>query len=188
MLNEKSILAHGVHLSLNEIKIINDNDSFIVHNPRSNMNNSVGYLNNLHQIKNVTLGTDGIGSNMFEETKFAFFKNNDAKVKLPPEYFLKYLHNGNLILQRYFNSIFGKIEKGYKADLVIYNYNPPTPIGSKNLAGHFVFGFSSRDVETVIINGKIVYENRSFPFEVNSLYAEARKAATKLWKGVDKII
>lgn len=188
LLNDKSILAHGVHLSLNEIKIINENDSFIVHNPRSNMNNSVGYLNNLHRIKNVAIGTDGIGSNMFEETKFAFFKNNDAKVKLPLEDFLKYLQNGNLILQCYFNSKFGKIEKGYKADMVVYDYNPSTPIINKNLAGHFVFGFSSRDVETVIINGKIVYENRSFPFDVNPIYSEARKAAAKLWKRMDKII
>lgn len=72
--------------------------------------------------------------------------------------------------------------------MVVYDYNPSTPIINKNLAGHFVFGFSSRDVETVIINGKIVYENRSFPFDVNPIYSEARKAAAKLWKRMDKII
>ncbi len=187
LLNERSILAHGVHLLPSEIKIINDNDSFLVHNPRSNMNNSVGYMSNLSRIKNAALGTDGIGSNMFEELKFAFFKNNDAKAKISADNFLKYLQNGNTILQRYFNCKIGKIEKGNKADLVIYDYNSPTPLVNKNLAGHFVFGFSSRDVETVIINGKVVYENRSFPFDVNPIYEGARKAAKKLWKRMDRI-
>ncbi len=187
LLNDKSILVHGVHLSSDEIKVINESESFLVHNPRSNMNNRIEYMNKLIQLKNIAIGTDGIGSNMFEELKFAYFKNNDEKLKLSPDNFLKYLYNGNTILKRYFNNNFGKIEKGYKADLVIYDYNPPTPIINKNLAGHFIFGFSSRDVETVIINGKMVYENRNFPFDVNSIYEEARKASVKLWKRIDKI-
>ena len=187
LLNDKSILVHGVHLSSDEIKVINESESFLVHNPRSNMNNRIEYMNKLIQLKNIAIGTDGIGSNMFEELKFAYFKNNDEKLKLSPDNFLKYLYNGNTILKRYFNNNFGKIGKGYKADLVIYDYNPPTPIINKNLAGHFIFGFSSRDVETVIINGKMVYENRNFPFDVNSIYEEARKASVKLWKRIDKI-
>ncbi len=187
LLNQKSILAHGVYLSPAEISMINYHDAFLVHNPRSNMNNNVGYMNKLNKIKNVAIGTDGIGSNMFEELKFAYFKSNDAKAKIPMDNFLNYLQNGNSILHRYFNSKFGKIEKGYKADLVIYDYNATTPIVNKNLAGHFIFGFSSRDVETVIINGKVVYENRNFPFDVTSIYNEAKKAAQKLWKKMDKL-
>ncbi len=187
LLNNKTILAHGVHLSNDEINIINGNESFLIHNPRSNMNNSIGYLKNLGRLKNVALGTDGIGSNMLEELKFAYFKNNDEKLKLSPDNFLKYLQNGNSILKRYFTSKFGKIERNYKADLVIFNYNSPTPVANKNLAGHFIYGFLSSDVETVLINGKIVYEKREFPFDINSIYDEARKAAIKLWKRMDKI-
>jgi putative selenium metabolism protein SsnA len=187
LLNDKSIIAHGVYLTDNDISILNEKNSFLVHNPRSNMNNGVGYMNKLNKIKNVAVGTDGISSNMFEEIKFAFFKNNDSKAKLAMEDFLKFLQNGNTLLERYFDKKFGKIEKGYIADIVIYNYIPPTNLVDENLAGHFIFGFSSRDIETVIINGSIVYENRKFPFEISSIYSEARTVAKKLWERIKLI-
>ncbi len=187
LLNNKSIIVHGVYLTENDINILNEKDSFLIHNPRSNMNNGVGYMNNLHKVKNVGIGTDGIGSNMFEEIKFGFFKNSDSKGKLTMDDFLKFLQNGNTLLERYFDKKFGKIEKGYIADIVIYDYIPPTNLVDENLAGHFIFGFSSRDVETVIINGSIVYENRKFPFEINSIYSEARTVANKLWERMNQI-
>lgn len=187
LLNEKSILVHGVHLTTNDLEILNRHDAFLIHNSRSNMNNSVGYLNKLHQVKNLGIGTDGIGANMFEETKFAFFKNQEAKGKLLYPDFMKILQNGNEIFNRYFNFSFGKIEEGFAADVVLLDYQAPTPLQSENLAGHFLFGFSSRDVETVIINGKIVYEERHFAFDTSNIYAEAQKAAKKLWSKMNSI-
>ncbi len=188
LLNKKSLIVHGVYLSEKEISILNERDSFLIHNPRSNMNNGVGYMSNLNKVKNVGIGTDGIGSNMFEEMKFAFFKNSDEKGKLLQDDFLKFLQNGNFLLERYFGKKFGKIEKGYTADLVVYNYNPPTEFIDENLAGHFIYGFSSRDVETVIINGNIVYEERKFPFDINPIYSEARAASKKLWERMNQIV
>jgi cytosine/adenosine deaminase-related metal-dependent hydrolase len=187
LLNNKAILVHGVYLNDNDINIINDHDSFLVHNTRSNMNNSVGYMNKLNQVKNAALGTDGIGSNMFDEMKFAFFKNTDARGKISMDDVLKMLDNGNTILNRYFDMNFGRIEKGFAADLVIYDYNAPTPLLSENLQGHLVFGFESHDVETVIINGKIVYENRAFPFDIAEIYAKSKVAAKKLWTKMDSL-
>ncbi len=187
ILNGKAILVHGVYLGDRDIDIINKHNAYLIHNPRSNMNNSVGYMNKLNRLKNVALGTDGIGSNMFEESKFAYFKSSDAKGSLSPSDILRFLQNGNDILARYFGYKFGKIEKGYIADIVVYDYNPPTPIINENVAGHFIYGFSSRDVETVIVNGNIVYENRVFPYNVDRIYKEAQKAARRLWKKMDKL-
>lgn len=187
LLNDKAILVHGVYLNDNDINILNSHDAFLVHNTRSNMNNSVGYMNKLNQIKNPALGTDGIGSNMFDESKFAFFKNSDAKGKISMDDVFKMLDNGNVILNRYFGQQFGRIEKGFTADLVIYDYNAPTPLVNENLQGHFIFGFESHDVETVIINGKLVYENRTFPFETEEIYAKSKLAAKKLWSKMDAL-
>lgn len=187
ILNDKAILVHGVYLGDRDIDIINKHDAYLIHNPRSNMNNSVGYMHKLGRVKNVALGTDGIGSNMFEESKFAFFKSSDAKGALLPNDILKFLQSGNDLLGRYFSYKFGKLEKGYVADIVVYDYNPPTPIVNENVAGHFIYGISSRDVETVIVNGDIVYENRVFPFDVDGTYKEAQKAARTLWKRMDKL-
>jgi len=187
LLNEKSILVHGVHLTNNDLEILNRHDAFLIHNPRSNMNNSVGYMNHLHQVKNLGIGTDGIGANMFEETKFAYFKNQDAKGKMGMSEWMHVLQSGNVLLERYFENKFGKIEEGFAADVVILDYQAPTPLQSENLAGHFLFGFSSRDVETVIINGKIVYEERTFAFDTSNIYKEAQKAAKKLWSKMNSI-
>lgn len=187
LLNEKSILVHGVYLSEKDIEILNEHNAFLIHNPRSNMNNGVGYMNKLQQVKNLALGTDGIGSNMFEELKFAYFKNAEEKGRLGANDFLRSLQNGNVILERYFGGKFGKVEQGYTADLVIYDYQAPTPLTAENLAGHLLFGFSSRDVETVIVNGTIAYRDRQFPFDIGDIYREAQLQARELWERINKI-
>lgn len=187
IVNDKALLIHGVHLSDNDINIINEHDAFLVHNARSNMNNSVGYMNKLHKVKNGAIGTDGIGSNMVEELKFAFYKNFDGKGSLGFGDTFRMLHNGNEIIKRYFGGMFGKVEKGYKADLVVWDYDAPTPLVKENITGHIVFGFDSSNVDSVIVNGKLVYENRQFPFETAEIYSSARKAAVKLWNKMDTL-
>lgn len=187
LLNEKAILAHGVHLGQNDIDLINRSGSFLVHNPRSNMNNSVGYSDKLKSVDNLALGTDGIGSDMLEELKTAFYKSSDAGADFSLDGLLKALQNGNLILNKYFERNFGKIEKGFAADLVVFNYQSPTPLLSENLGGHIIFGLSSKNVETVIINGRIVLEEGSFPFDTSPFYEKARLQAERLWKKIREI-
>ncbi len=187
LLDDKTICVHGVHLTDSDINRLNLHDCFLVHNARSNMNNGIGYAEKLSGIRNVCLGTDGIGSDMFEEIKFAFFKHRDAGGEYWPPDFLAFLHRGNILLERNFSGNFGKIEKGYRADLVIYDYQSPTPLTRDNIAGHIVFGFSSRDVKTVIIGGTIVYEDRKFPFDIEPFYEKASRSARRLWKRMNEI-
>lgn len=187
LLNDKSIFVHGVHLSEADVEKINAADSFLIHNPKSNMNNGVGYNHLLPKYKNVALGTDGIGANMYEEFKFAFFKHQDAHGTLFPDAYLGYLYNGNRLLERYFGDKFGKLEAGYKADLVISDYQAPTPLAPENIAGHMAFGMASTDVRTVLVDGEVVYEDRRFPFDVEKIFAESRKAARILWDNINKL-
>jgi putative selenium metabolism protein SsnA len=182
LLNEKSLIVHGVHLTGKEIDLLNENDGFLIHNPRSNMNNHVGYMENVQQVKNLAMGTDGIGGDMFEEFKFTYFKHRDAGGDWWPDSIAKMLQNGNRILGRYFGGDFGVIQPGCRADLTILDYDSPTPLTAENVAGHIAFGMGSRDVNSVVVNGKFIYRNREFPFDIDSLYATARNAATKLWK------
>ena len=187
LLNDKALLAHCVHLGEPDIELLNSYDAFVLHNARSNMNNSIGYADLLPLFKNVALGTDGIGSNMFEEMKMAYFNHKDAGGSYWPGEFLGFLQNGNLILERYFSRKFGRIEPGYAADLTIYDYDAPTPLTAENIAGHFVFGMSSRDVKSVMIDGEFVYEDRRFPFDVRPIYEQAAKEAARLWKMMDEL-
>lgn len=186
LINAKTLVSHGLFLSENDIAILNKKDAFLAHNARSNMNNNVGYNDLLGRYKNVALGTDGMGGDMFEELKFAFFKHRDAGGSMWPDSFLKHLWNGNEILSRNFNAKFGLLAPGHKADLTILDYCSPTPLVAENLPGHFAFGFNSGNVSSVMVEGEFVYEDREFPFDVTAIYAEAQKVAARIWKSMDE--
>lgn len=187
LLNEKTILAHGIYLEEAEIEILNERDGFLVHNARSNMNNGVGYNPHLPRYRNLALGTDGIGGDMFTELKHAYFKHKDARGPWWPADYLKALAAGNRIVERTWGGKFGMLEPGYAADVVIADYDPPTPLAAENIAGHFVFGMDASITRTVIVNGAVVYEDREFPFDTAEIYREARVQAKKLWERMDSI-
>jgi len=187
LINEKTLLAHGLFLSDKDIEILNARDGFLVHNARSNMNNNVGYNHKLADYKNVALGTDGIGADMLEELKFSFFKHRDAGGAMWPDSFLRFLWNGNTLLERNFGAKFGCLEAGYKADLTIYDYTSPTPLQAENFAGHVAFGLNASNVNSVVVEGRFVYEDRAFPFDIQPIYEKAQGVAKRVWQEVDKI-
>jgi putative selenium metabolism protein SsnA len=187
LLGEKSIMVHGLFLSGEEIALLNDSDTFLAHNPRSNMNNNVGYNRSLTGIRNLALGTDGIGADMFEEFKFAAFKHRDDGGPWFPGDMMPMLGGGNEILRRLFGGRFGRIAEGYAADIIILDYPSPTPLDADNFAGHLAFGLGSSSVNTSIINGNIVMENRKFPFDEMEIYADAAARAPEIWKRINSL-
>jgi cytosine/adenosine deaminase-related metal-dependent hydrolase len=83
------LLIHGVHLP--------DDHGLrgtIVHNPRSNMNNSVGYANPARFANPVALGTDGIGADMLSEFQLAYVKHRDHDISASPESAWSWLQGG----------------------------------------------------------------------------------------------
>jgi len=64
-----SILAHGVHLSADQVRRARDAGLWIVQNPRSNRGNRVGYPRHHGESDRVALGTDGYPSDMDEEKR-----------------------------------------------------------------------------------------------------------------------
>ena len=74
------LLVHGVHL--------HDDHGLagtFVHNPRSNMNNSVGYARPARFANPVALGTDGIGADMLDEFRVAYARHREDDVTASPE-------------------------------------------------------------------------------------------------------
>ncbi len=187
LLNNKAILVHGIFLDEEEIALLNEKDAFLVHNARSNMNNGVGYNQNLHRYKNLAIGTDGIGADMFEEFKFAFFKHRDDRGAMWPDSYSKFLWNGNELLMRNFGGTFGVLEPGAVADITLLDYVSPTPLVAENVPGHLAFGMGSQSVDTVLVHGEVVMENREFPFDVQEIYAKAAESAEKMWKRMDTL-
>lgn len=189
LLDENTLLVHGVHLSESEVDKLNERGCFLAHNGRSNMNNHIGYNHQLPRIKKLVLGTDGCGGNMFEEIKISFFKHKDDGGPFWPSDFLSALNRGNrLVESNWKDGKWGRVEAGYKADLVLLDYNNPTPLVKDNAPGHFVWGMSSGHVNTTIVDGKVLFENHRFVRDdAERIYKEASKVASRIWKTVDKI-
>jgi len=77
----------------------------------------------------------------------------------------------------------GTLTAGALADLIVVDYDPPTPITPSNINGHLLFGVSGRAVRTTIIGGRIVMLDRKLPgMDEAAILAEARAAAQKLWQ------
>jgi cytosine/adenosine deaminase-related metal-dependent hydrolase len=72
------LLAHGVHLD-------RPLPGTLAHNPRSNMNNSVGYAKPSAWPGRVVLGSDGIGADMLEEFRLAYARAREADISTGPD-------------------------------------------------------------------------------------------------------
>ena len=70
------------------------------------------------------------------------------------------------------------------ADIAIFDYDPPTPLGSGNALGHLVFGLSQAPVDTTIIGGRVLMEGGRLSLDIDEerLNARARERAGNLWK------
>tara|TARA_B100000287_G_scaffold78181_1_gene70281 strand:+ start:6529 stop:7548 length:1020 start_codon:yes stop_codon:yes gene_type:complete len=78
--DENWLIIHGVHLEEDH-----GLQGTIVHNPRSNMNNSVGYARPSRFQNRIALGTDGIGADMLEEFRVAYARHREDEVTATPD-------------------------------------------------------------------------------------------------------
>ena len=185
-LGPKSVIGHGVWLTEGEVATVNARASFLAHNARSNMNNAVGYNSLLTRFDNVVLGTDGMSADMLEEFRFACFRHRESGGPWWPGDFLRCLDRGNRVMERYMGLAFGRVIAGAVADLVLWDYEPPTPLVGGNIAGHLAFGLSSRSVKSVMVNGSFVVEDRDPAFDAAGIAAKARSETVRLWKRMEE--
>jgi putative selenium metabolism protein SsnA len=186
-LNARTILAHGIHLSGDEIDLAKSAGVWFAHNPRSNANNQVGYAPVARFGARLALGTDGIGADMFEESRFAFFKSRDSQSGFTADDWLRVLANNQRLASEMFGDEFGALDAGGLADLLVLDYQAPTPLTSGNLAWHLAFAMSSASIESVMVNGSFIIKKRRAAFDEEYLAGQARAATAKLWKKLQTI-
>jgi putative selenium metabolism protein SsnA len=193
VLGPSTLAAHCVHVDRIETEILLDSGTMVVHNPRSNMNNAVGTADlpwMLHIGIPVGLGNDGFSNNMFTEMATAYLVHKQAKGDprtLPADQVIQMAWNHNARIARtYFPALgprFGQLAKGAPADLILVDYDPPTPLTAGNLPWHIVYGVDGTGVDTTIVAGRVLMRGgKILSLDEAAVMARARELAGKLWK------
>jgi len=188
VLGPKTVAAHCIHVEGHEIEILRDTGTIVVHNPQSNMNNAVGCADVGRMLDEgvlVGLGTDGFTASMLDEMKVANLVHRDraGDPRVGHDYACRLCLNGNgAIAERLFGERLGELAPGRAADIVVLDYDPPTPVAGANFGGHVIFGLTGWMVETVIIDGRLVMRDRDvLTLDSAAVMAEARERAAALW-------
>ncbi|NJE05506.1 N-ethylammeline chlorohydrolase [Thermococcus sp. M36] len=182
------IIAHGVWLDARDIQILARHGVTVAHNPASNMKLASGVMplqRLLNAGVNVGLGTDGSASNnnldMLDEMKLAALlhkvHNLDPTVADAKTVFKMATINGAKALR--LNA--GMIKEGYLADIAIIDFNRPHLRPINNVISHLVYSASGNDVETTIVDGKILMLDREvLTLDEEKILDEAEKTIEKL--------
>jgi len=163
------IYAHGVWIPPEDFKILQRTGGTVCHCPASNLKLASGFAPVPEMLKsgvNVALGCDGGPSNncydMIREMKLAALVHKarllDPEV-LPAETVLEIatLNGARATLWR---GQIGSIERGKLADLIVIDLRRPHLVPVRNPVSNLVYAANGGDVDTVIIDGKIIMENR----------------------------
>jgi cytosine/adenosine deaminase-related metal-dependent hydrolase len=179
LLGPDTILAHGVHLNPESLKKAADRGCTLVHNPRSNMNNAVGYARGVADYPRVAVGTDGIGSDILTELRTAFLQAREAK--LPDAWGLtdRLFRGGFELAQHHLGGERGRLSVGAVGDVILTDYIPPTPLRADNYLGHLLFGFDRSHIRQVWCRGRQVWPTSLDMVEITE---RSRNAAETLWK------
>jgi putative selenium metabolism protein SsnA len=183
VMTSRALFAHGVHCTPAELAAVRRSGAWLVHNPRSNMNNAVGHAPVGRFGSRSALGTDGFPADMFEEARYGFFRGAEDRTKAGGVSFGGLVQGGQRLVGEIFDATFGCVQQGAVADLVVLDYVPPTPLTPANLPGHFLFGMKSSMVESVMVNGRwVVWNRQCVAVDEQSVLRRAQRTAVRLWR------
>jgi putative selenium metabolism protein SsnA len=183
LLRSRSVFAHCIHLTEEEHAALRTARAWMIHNPRSNMNNAVGHAP-LHRFgERAALGTDGFPPDMFEEVRSAWFRSREAAPRVGADVIIGMLSRGTMLASEVFGRPIGTLQPGAAADLVVMDYLAPTPLTAENLPFHLLFGMRSAMVRSVMINGTWVMRDRAFVrVREEEVLRTTPQAAARLWR------
>ena len=162
LMNDKSILVHGVHLKERDYIKISEAESAIAFCLDSNMNNSVGVPNFGKIPKSISLlaGTDGMHANISRSLKqmFLTFRDQGISGDNATDFIKKVYFDQIEFAKKYFPD-FTSLNENERADLIVWDYVPPTHLTRENFWGHFIFGMLEYPVQSVMQNGKFLMKD-----------------------------
>ena len=168
-----TILAHGVKLNDEDIAVLKTMDCGIAHNPISNFRLGCKIADVTKYMKNginVALGTDGQGSgnnlDMFETMKIAALAQggiheNEDRIESKDIIKMATINGAKLLGME---DKIGSVEEGKLADIIIVDISPKLEnikmLPNNDIISNLVYNTDGRNVETTIVNGEVLMENR----------------------------
>lgn len=184
------VLAHGIYVSDTDIEILKNIKGGISHNPISNCKLSSGICDVVKLRKNginIGLGTDGIGStttmDMFEEMKTAAYlqKVNTMEPSSISAYDILKMATieGAKVLGM--DDEIGTLEVGKKADMIFIKNDKLHLCPENDVCANIVYSANGADVESVMIDGKIIMQNRKMiNLDEKQVMKQVKKIAKRL--------
>ena len=190
VLDENVYAAHCVHLSEKDKDILAKRGVGVSHNPQSNMKLASGIApvqDLLDRGVVVGLGTDGTASNnnlnMFEEMDVAaklqkVFTLNAEAINAQTAVEMATINGAKLLG---LEDKTGSLEIGKQADIIIIDLHQPQLVPLYHPYSHIVYAMNGSEVNTSIINGKVVMENRKLTtIDEEDVMEKARVIASQI--------
>ncbi len=168
VLSPRLLIAHGIHVDKEEIKMLADAGVAVAHNPASNMKLASGMKFMFDEMREagvrVGLGTDGCASSnnldMIEAMKLASLLGTvwrkDPEAVSAEDIFQSATADGAAIARLKA----GRIEKGFLADLSLVDLNLPEFVPNFNFVSNLVYSANGSCIDTVICDGKVLMRGR----------------------------
>jgi len=185
LLGPKTVIAHFVWSDKQDWEIIAETGTHISHNPASNAKTATGIAPVHGMLKagvNVSIGCDGGPSNntydMIKDMRMVSYVANLREKEptvVPAETVLEMATiNGAKAMGLGDQS--GSIEAGKKADMIVIDMDKPHLTPAPDPVSTIVYAANGTDVDTVVIDGKIVMEGRRvLTLDEEAIVAEARR-------------
>ncbi len=190
LFDNRTIAAHCVQMTENDMQILAEKKVSVVSNPVSNMKLGNGFApvpKMMNHGINVCLGTDGPASNnslsMFHEMNHAALIHKgatlDAKAITAPQVLAMATKNGASALG--LENITGEIKVGLRADLTVLDINKEHFMPRTNLLSALAYSTTGSDVDTVIVDGNVLmYKKELKTIDEEHVYYAANKIAKRL--------
>jgi guanine deaminase len=194
LVGPKFTVAHGVWLDGDDMKLLGDKGASVSHNPGSNMvlGNGMADMRAMLDAKvNVGIGTDGAScsdnQNMYENLRLASMVSKvqgpDNRQWITTEEVLHAATAGSARALGLGDKI-GKLEKGYKADIVFLDLGNVNWIPFNDPTNQIVHTEDGSGVHSVMIAGRMVMENRKLlHIDMANVARLAEKSRERLAKG-----
>jgi putative selenium metabolism protein SsnA len=191
ILGPKTIVAHAVHCDPWELALLRGTETWVTHQPRSNMNNGVGAAPidaMLAAEMRLCLGNDGFSNNMWADWKAAYLMHKvvhrDPRRAPGDSIAHMAMENNARLAEVFFPDVtLGKLTPGAAADMMIVDYVPYTPLNAGNFPWHVIFGFEASMVRTTIASGAVLMrDHKILVLDEQEIAAEARALAPSVWE------